>query len=181
MGRWFLFTALLVHFFLDVSVSTATDTCFAGRSACTLSDQFCINEGDCCSGRCDKLHIGSTGLVVPFIGLCAPCLVDGNPCESNKNCCGGLCTGKSCTSRKMEKPSPSPSPAVLTSPQCPSVLTSTLVLCTYIDACNQTKRITGSMGEALIDSCLRTYCVGENCSLFPIGAASSKAPSTEPI
>lgn len=96
MGCCFGFTILLV-LSMQVFISATQGECITGRADCILSGRFCINDDDCCSGRCYKWY-------ARFIGLCRPCVSDGSECENDEDCCGGSCFGttvKTCTTKRI--------------------------------------------------------------------------------
>jgi hypothetical protein len=62
-----------------------TDRCDLGPGACRETSAPC-NPGECCRGQCERNAQG--------VEVCtAPCLAEGLDCNSDGDCCEGVCAG----------------------------------------------------------------------------------------
>lgn len=65
----------------------STGRCDLGGGQCREMSAPCTQKGECCLGDC-------TFSAIEGVSVCtAPCLLDGKNCNSNADCCTGICAG----------------------------------------------------------------------------------------
>ena len=72
-----------------------TARCDLGPGGCRETSTPCDVDSDCCRGTCrPDGQLGNGGVSNAGVSVCtAPCLADGQDCNSNGDCCDGVCGG----------------------------------------------------------------------------------------